>query len=406
MSDSNHFILLSMFRTNRIYLIVPVLLFVALIALEHYSPKPVDWTENYNIQGKSPYSCFVLNEMFKSIFPEQTIENTYENFYTTLDSANVESRNVLSITTEFNPDPYDIEALLKFVARGNSFFVSAVKFGHFFSDSLKFDLSSSVIDTSFLKNTKEVLFLSNPELRSDSGYYFIKRMPLVYFSAFDTLNTLKLGESRHRKTNFICMKYGLGKIYIHTQPLVFTNFNLLYGNTDYAAKALSYLPVRKTVWDNYYKPDRFVNTSPVRYILSQPALQLAYYLLLLSLLLYMFIESKRRQRIIPIVKSTENRSLQFVKTVGSLYFGQRNNADLAKKITVYFREFLRERYFLSSISGSKDSVALVAEKSGVSGELVKQILDSVVYYEKAEKVTDYGLMEFKRRIDTFYKQCL
>jgi hypothetical protein len=67
---------------------------------------------------------------------------------------------------------------------------------------------------------------------------------------------------------------------------------------------------------------------------------------------------------------------------------------------------LREHYLLTSISGSKDSVALVAEKSGVSGELVKQILDSVVYYETAEKVTDYGLLEFKRRIDTFYKQCL
>ncbi|MFA5326749.1 MAG: DUF4350 domain-containing protein [Prolixibacteraceae bacterium] len=395
-----------MFRNNRIYLIVPALLFVVLIALNHYSPKPIDWSENYNIQGKSPYSCFVLNEMFKSIFPDQTIENTYENFYTTLDSAKLESGNVLAITSDFNPDPYDLDALLKFVARGNDFFVSAVKFGRFFSDSLKFDLSSSVIDTSFLKNEKEILFLLNPELRNDSGYYFIKRMPLVYFSAFDTIHTLKLGENRYGKTNFICMKHGLGKIYIHTQPLAFTNYNLLYGNTEYAAKALSYLPVRKTVWDNYYKPDRFVNTSPVRYILSQPALQLAYYLLLLTLLLYMLVESKRRQCIIPFIKSPENRSLQFVKTVGSLYFGQRNNADLAKKMTVYFREFLRERYLLTIISGSKDSVALVAEKSGVSGELVQQVLDSIVYYEKAEKATDYGLMEFKRRIDTFYKQCL
>jgi len=395
-----------MFRTNRLYLIVPALFFAALIAMEHYLPKPVDWTETYNIQGKSPYSCFVLNEMFKSIFPEQTIENTYENFYTALDSTNSEHRNVIAITTEFNPDPYDVDALLKFVAHGNDFFVSAVKFSRFFSDSLKFELSSSVIDTSFLKNSKEVLFLSNPELRNDSGYYFIKRMPLVYFSAFDTLNTLKLGENRNGKTNFICLKHGLGKIYIHTQPLAFTNFNLLYGNTEYAAKALSYLPVRKTVWDNYYKPDRMVNTSPVRYILSQPSLQLAYYLLLLTLLLYMLVESKRRQRIIPVIKSPENRSLQFVKTVGSLYFGQRNNADLAQKMTIYFREFLRERYLLTSISGSKEYVALVAEKSGVSRELVKQVLDSIVYYEKAEKVTDYGLIEFKRRIDTFYKQCL
>jgi hypothetical protein len=395
-----------MFKNNRSYLIVIATLFVGLIALNHYAPKPIDWTETYNINGKSPYSCYILNDLVSAIFPKQTIENSYDGFYASLDSTSAEKKNIVVITNNFEPDKYDFGALLKFVAKGNDFFVSATSFGHTISDSLKFKLSSSMIDTSAFRKGKETLFLLNPELRNDSGYHYNKKMPFVFLSAFDTLNTLKLGTNRAGKVNFICMKYGLGKIYIHTQPLVFTNYHLLNGNTEYASKALSYLPIRTTVWDNYYKPDRFINTSPMRYILSQPPLQSAYYLSLITLLLYLVVESKRRQRIIPVVKPPENRSLQFVKTIGSLYFNQRNNADLAKKKAIFFKEFLREHYFLSNISATGDWVAVVSAKSGVSTDLVKQLLERITFYETTQIVSEGGLIKFNRDIELFYKQCL
>src|ERR1035437_3326986 len=281
-----------MFKNNRSYLIVIATLFVGLIALNHYSPKPIDWTETYNINGKSPYSCYILNDMFGSIFPKQTIENSYDGFYASLDSTSAEKKNIIVITNNFEPDKYDFGALLKFVAKGNDFFLSSTRFSNAILDSLKIKVSSSIIDTSAFRKGKETLFLLNPQLRNDSGYHYSKKMPLAYLSSLDTLNTLKLGTNRNGKMNFICTKYGLGKIYIHTQPLAFTNYHLLNGNTEYASKALSYLPIRTTVWDNYYKPDRFINTSPTRYILSQPPLQSAYYLLLITLLLYLVVESK------------------------------------------------------------------------------------------------------------------
>lgn len=395
-----------MFRNSRVYLIIITTLFVVLIALNHYAPKPIDWSVTYNIKGKSPYSCYVLNDMFATLFPEQTIENSYDGFYVSLDSNSVEKKNIIVITAGFDPDKYDFDALLKFVAKGNVFFVSSTSFGNLFMDSLKIKLASSVIDTSVFRKGKEVLFLLNPELKNDSGYCYNKKMPLVYLTAYDSLNSLKLGTNRAGNVNFICTKYGLGKIYVHTQPMAFTNYHLLNGNVEYASKVLSYLPIRKTVWDNYYKPDHFINTSPMRYILSQPPLQLAYYLSLLTLLLYLVVESKRRQRVIPVLKPLENRSLQFVKTIGSLYFKQRNNADLAKKKAIFFKEFLRERYFLSKISATDECVAMVSAKSGVSIHLVQQLLDSIDFYETAQKVSDIGLIQLYRKMEIFYKQCL
>ena len=395
-----------MLKNNRGYLIIVVTLFVTLIAINHYAPKPMDWRETYNINGKTPYGCFILNDLFGTLFPGQTIENNDDGFYVSLDSNSVEKKNVIVITAAFEPDRYDFEALLKFVSKGNDLFVSSASYGHLVLDSLKIKLKSSVIDTSLYTNGKETLNLLNPDLRNDSGYFYNKKMPLVCISSYDTLNTTRLGTNRNGDLNFICIRFGLGKIYLHTQPLVFTNYHLLNGNVEYASKVLSYLPVRKTTWDNYYKPDRFVNTSPVRYILSQPPLQSAYYLFLLTLVLYLVVESKRRQRVIPVLKPPENRSLQFVKTIGGLYFKQRNNADMAKKMTVFFKEYLREHYFLTKITASGDCVAIVSAKSGVSVDFVRQLLESTDYYETAAKVPDGGLIELNRKMEMFYKQCL
>jgi len=271
---------------------------------------------------------------------------------------------------------------------------------------LKIKVRYPAIDTSVYRSGKETLFLLNPELRNDSGYHFNKKMPVLdILLPFDNNNTVKLGTNRSGKLNFICTNFGLGKIYFHTQPLAFTNYHLLYGNTEYASKVLSYLPVRKTVWDEYYKPFRSVNQSPMRYILSQPPLQSAYYLLLLTLLLYLLVESKRRQRVIPVMKPLVNRSLQFVRTIGNLYFKQQNNSDLARKKTIYFKEFLRERYYLSNISASEECVALISAKSGVPVDLVQPLLDKIDYYETAPMVSDIGLVEINRKMEQFYKQC-
>lgn len=395
-----------MFRTNKIYLAVITLLFVTLIALEHYSPKPVDWSESYHINGKAPYSCYILNDLMGTIFPAQKIEYNFDSFYVSLDSNSVEKKNIIIITNDFNPDQLDLDALLKFVDKGNDLFVSSSNYGNLFLDRFKMKLESPVIGSTFLPVGKESLFLQNPELKNDSGYHYNKKLPLVYISAFDTLNAIKLGTNRTGKVNFISTKYGLGKIYIHTQPQVFTNYHLLYGNVEYASKVLSYLPIRKTVWDGYYKPDRFINTSPMRYILSQDALRAAYYLLLITLLLYLVVESKRRQRVIPIVKSLENRSLQFVKTIGGLYFKQRNNADLARKKLIFFKEYLREHYFINTISSTSNCITMVSLKSGVPSDLVKQLLNSADYYETTQSVADVELIELNRKMEMFYKQCL
>ncbi len=395
-----------MLKNRRGILVGIAFLFVALIAINHYSPKQVDWTLNCNISSKSPYGCYILNDLFGTLFPKQHIEYNEDGFYTSLDSNLVGHKNIIVVTPDFKPDKYDIGALLNYVAKGNDVFISSSNFGRLFLDTLKIKISSPIIDTSIFKNNTDKLILLNRRLRNDSGFHYNRKLPQVTITSFDTLHTLKLGTDQQGNLNFIRTKYGSGKIYFHTQPLVFTNYHILHGNGEYAAKVLSYLPIRTTVWDNYYKPDRLVNSSPMRYILSQPPLQSAYYLLLITLLIYMVIESKRRQRVIPVIVPPGNHSLQFIKTIGSLYFKQRDNADLARKQTQYFKEYLREHYFLTGISANHDCAVMVSAKSGVPADFVQKLFETMESYELAQKVSEGELIGLNRDIEMFYKQCL
>ena len=52
---------------------------------------------------------------------------------------------------------------------------------------------------------------------------------------------------------------------------------------------------------------------------------------LLSIILFIFFNAKRRQRIIPIIEPLVNSTVDFTKTIGNLYFQQNNNADLINK---------------------------------------------------------------------------
>ena len=83
---------------------------------------------------------------------------------------------------------------------------------------------------------------------------------------------------------------------------------------------MSYIPGNEIVWTEFYELGRSMSKTPFRYILSQPALKTAFYILLIGLLGFIFFEIKRKQRAIPIIKPPDNDSLQFVRTIGNLYF--------------------------------------------------------------------------------------
>ena len=186
----------------------------------------------------------------------------------------------------------------------------------------------------------------------------------------------------------------------------FGNYFILYGNNrEYVAKALSYIsPAITTLhWDEYYKSGREGASTPLRFFLSNNFLKWALWLTVAALLIYVFFEIKRRQRIIPVIEPLRNTTLDFVETVSSVYYSQHDNNSIAKKKTQFWFDHIRQRYYLSTNNTDDSFIQQLQRKSGVPAELIKIIINNIQRAEIQPKVTDDLLLALSSSIDEFYK---
>ena len=124
--------------------------------------------------------------------------------------------------------------------------------------------------------------------------------------------------------------------------------------------------------------------------------------LLLFLLIYLF-ESKRRQRIIPVSKPNKNSSLDFVKTVGRLYYQYHDNKNLGQKMTAHLFDHIRTRYNLSTTVLDENFVNQLAYKSGYDKEKVHQMVYRAKMINDFPEISDHDLSEFHKQTEAFYK---
>lgn len=86
-----------------------------------------------------------------------------------------------------------------------------------------------------------------------------------------------------------------------------------------------------------------VQYSPFRELIKRPPLRWALYLLMLGVILLMVTTARRRQRVIPIIAPPLNKSLEFVRLIGTLYYQRCTHAELVRKKFIFFAEELRRR---------------------------------------------------------------
>ena len=84
--------------------------------------------------------------------------------------------------------------------------------------------------------------------------------------------------------------------------------------------------------------------SLLSFIHEQEALTWAFYTLIISVLLLLLFQMKRRQRPIPVINLPQNDSLNFVELIGNLYLLNKDNRALLERKMTYFREMVRSRY--------------------------------------------------------------
>jgi hypothetical protein len=245
----------------------------------------------------------------------------------------------------------------------------------------------------------------NPVLKQEGGFFYGANLALAFFQTKrDSLHIDLLGTFDDGKPSFVRSPLGQGWIYLSTTPLAFTNLNMLTGEgATYVFRALSYLSAENIWWDAYHKPLRMEARTPLRYILSAPALRMAYVLLVVGLLMFVFFHGKRKQRPIPVRSPEHNTTVEFTETVGRLYFHQGDHTGLALKMVEQFKHYLQTRLHLSSGWLTDVPPGIVASRTGVSLEMAQGLLADLGRVEQGESVDENGLLRLAARIDAFFK---
>lgn len=390
---------------QKILLLFIGFLFAAMVLVKLTEPQPVSWKLSLSADDKIPFGCYVLHDRLPDLFPAARIITSTDPFTEKRTEKMDSACNLLIISGNFNPDPWEIRHLLHFAREGHQVFISAPSFGQSICDSLKFGLLDGPLANILFSPDSTFLNFTNPAVHKPKGYLFRGGMFLVQFERFDTSHTTVLGINQKGGVNFIRINAGSGAIFLHTQPDVFTNYHILYSNASYAATALSCLSDHDLIWDEYYKPDKFRVNSTLAFVRKHAAMRYAYYTGLLLLVLLIVTEGRRKQRPIPVIAAPGNTTAGYARTLGMLYYAGRDHAGLLRKRFVQLTEWLRQRYCLPQGIPDETWKKKLSEKSGIAPEEIDKLFQWTEKIKSGQKINETVLAEAVRQIDAFRSKC-
>ncbi len=391
--------------TYKIALGLFLLLVVSLAWLESNEPEPINWTPSFTAKDKIPLGAYVFYESWENSSPDSIIKIKIPPYEYLNDDP--QTGTYFFLNNKVNFDNKELDDLLNWISRGNTLFISAYDFGNNLKDTLNIKMESYISQDGFRSNPK--LNLVNPELKFQNALEFDQDLPALYFSKIDTTNnkilgTASFGIKPEEKVNFIKVTFGEGEIFLHSTPQAFSNYFLLKNdNYRYAEAVLAYLTGRPILWDAYYKAGKTFFSSPLYILLNNRPLKWAYYFVIITAILFVIFEGKRKQRAIPVVEPPVNRSYEFSETIAQLYMEQGKYHELGLKKISLFMEFIRSKYRLNTDNINEQFYRDLAGKSEKSIEDTKRLFESITKYQNSQETDKSGFYELTTTINSFKK---
>jgi hypothetical protein len=129
----------------------------------------------------------------------------------------------------------------------------------------------------------------------------------------------------------------------------------------------------------------------------------AYYLLIVSLLIFMIIGIKRKQRIIPVWPPLKNTTLEFVDVVGTLYYQSGNHKNIAGKKINYFLEHIRSRFFIQTSAFDPAFIERISNLSGIEMTKITELFEYITQLSGKSKISQEELILLNKRIEEFHQ---
>lgn len=395
-------------NSERKYLAVIGTLIIGLFVMEYLRPRPIDWNQTFSKSDRIPFGSKAIFDLLPSIFDGQEVATNQRTFYELSQESSMEDfNNIILINKNVSFDKSDWDALKSWLNDGGQLFLAAAELKT--PDALDIEVNDKgffnwqITQEGELDST-DYHRLANPALREE-GYLFKKQTAYNIFDEINIEGVKLLAFNGDSLPTFIEIPWGEGRILWHCNPALFTNYNLLTRNNhSYLSKCLSYLPAKgTTLWDEYYKVGRIGAKTPLRVILSQPSLAWAWRLSLASIFLFIIFNMKRKQRAIPIVKPPRNTTLEFADTIGRLYLQHGDHQDLANKMVVFFKDYVRRKLYLPLQHFNTQEATLLSMKTGLDLDWIKSLLQRCQQVQQAEKLSEEQMKKLHEQLSQFYQ---
>ena len=384
------------------FFVAGFLVFVFL--LEWNAPSKFVWEPTFNHYDKQPFGCAVFDSLM-----EKSVPAGYEVTKKTIaqlerDGYGKKPHAFLIQTYRFSPSATDIRSLDRLLKAGNKVFIATSDIE---PDSLYPDLQIAIYGQNVFSPMEVKSSIANQSIPYDT-LVFPRQLPYqekeyhVYSAmtgnsvAVDgnvTCDTLLSGwvpkeysdsTEGYWVPRVVKIKRGKGELFVSCDPLLMTNYGILDTQTNGLIFRLMSqfrgLPIIRT--EAYGPETEYETDTPLRFWLQNEPLRWAIYLTLGGLLLFCMFYARRRQRVIPVVEEPANRSLEFVKLIGTLYHQKHINRDLLQKKYSYFAETLRRMTMIDveDVESRKENIAQIAIRTGMPEAEVRMILDRVDRY--------------------------
>ncbi len=408
-------------KNNRNYLLIGggILVVLILAWILVFQPKHFDWQENYRSNRGEPYDLNLFYEVLEASATEKFSVITNLN----KDNSILEKTGVslVYIDNFARLDSGRTIQLIKFIEAGNTLFLSinthSVLHETLFNSCEK---TSKVVKSAEAKS----IFPYTKEFKSDTstvvGYQWMDQTVTyswAYFSndhcVMDFLEPLgQFREDGNDYVNFGRIPVGKGFAYVHSTPLLFTNFH--FSKTSVFAHVqdlLADLPKGEII---YFDPkaDKFDQTnrppiaeSPLSFILLHEPLRWAWYLILSLTLLYVLNAVRRSQKPIAIRTAPVNETAQYLEVVSRLYQKNGRHKHLVEVQEKMIFNHLRNRYKLVLTKNEENFFAEAARVLQVDEKEIRNFFKGLNRAKNNSTLSDQEFQEIDRQITEFYEKC-
>lgn len=360
-----------------------------------YAPAQIDWIPSYSSKHSKPLGCMILHEQMGKSFPNKKTYDLWENYDPFLkDTTKTSLFNIIIIDESVNMNDSKLNLLKNKVEAGCNVLISAKNISENISELLGI---KQHIDTTLFLTHSDTISLSI----ANKKYIFNKAIDNQSFNVNND-STIILSTINDSLPIFVAKKVGAGSIFYHCKPMVFTNYHLVdQSNYKYAFDCLAELSILPTYWDEYSKAINSTSFSPITYIIVNPMVKKAWYLLWAVLIIHTLLELRRRQRIIPEPAIYNNQSLSFVKNLGRLYFMRKSHRDIAMKQYQLFKDGVRRKYYISLEDNIPEKIIQLSAKSGVPERTITAIVEVGQYAASHNSIGEGQLIKLNKTIEIF-----